>query len=217
MRGLRSLARCRDRRRGRKPALRLLCEVFDSNAAHLGELVEHLEREGVVFDEILFQHLIFNRPEELAAQERVFRDEFNLPIALWRGYGYRPRVMDFAAFDQALQGLRERYPQARFSVDLRGTEALRDYYEGRRDLSGEAFCDGPWTQVNVFPNGDVWLCPDFIAGSLLRDDFAGIWDGPMARALRRRVCQRLFPACRGCFSFYGKEQPLGLERGTGPG
>ena len=209
VRGLRKMAALRDRHPARKPLLRMLCEVFDSNAAHLGETVEHLKKEGVVFDEILFQHLIFNRPEVLAAQEQAFREEFGLPLSLWRGYAYRPQAMDYEAFDRALAGLRERYPHARFSVDLRGAQALRDYYEGRREESGAAYCDGPWTQANFFPNGDVWVCPDYILGNVTQSSFSGIWDGPQARALRRRVCRKLFPACRGCFSFFNTQLPGG--------
>jgi len=215
VRGLRELARLRDRHPERKPLMRMLCEVFDSNVEHLGETVANLEREGVVFDEILFQHLIFNRPEVLAAQEKAFREEFGLPLNLWRGYAYQPRPVDYAAFDRALSGLRERYPQARFSVDLRGPAALRDYYEGRREETGSAYCDGPWTQANVFPNGDVWVCPDFILGNITRGGFPEIWDGPMARALRRRVCRKLFPACRGCFSFFNTQLPHGLASVSG--
>ncbi len=215
VRGLRKMAALRERHPARKPLLRMLCEVFDSNAGHLGETVEHLKKEGVDFDEILFQHLIFNRPEVLSAQEQAFQTEFDLPLSLWRGYAYRPQPMDYAAFDRALAGLRERYPHARFSVDLRGEAALRDYYEGRREETGTAFCDGPWTQANVFPNGDVWVCPDFVLGNINRNAFAEIWDGTQARALRRRVCQKLFPACRGCFSFFNTRLPHGLT--TVPG
>lgn len=215
VRGLRKMAALRERHPARKPLLRMLCEVFDSNAGHLGETVEYLKNEGVVFDEILFQHLIFNRPEVLAAQEQAFRTEFDLPLNLWRGYAYRPQPMDYEAFDRALAGLRERYPHACFSVDLRGAAALRDYYEGRREESGSAYCDGPWTQANIFPNGEVWVCPDYPLGSIMQGSFAEIWDGPKARALRRRVCRKLFPACRGCFSFFNTQMPLGLSAASG--
>lgn len=215
VRGLRKMAALRERHPSRKPLLRMLCEVFDSNAGHLGETVEHLKNEGVLFDEILFQHLIFNRPEVLAAQEKAFAREFDLPLNLWRGYAYRPQAMDYAAFDRALAGLRERYPHARFSVDLRGEAALRDYYEGRREETGTAYCDGPWTQANVFPNGDVWVCPDYVLGSITQSSFAEIWDGGKARALRRRVCRKLFPACRGCFSFFNTQLPHGQANVSG--
>ncbi|MDD5628143.1 MAG: SPASM domain-containing protein [Elusimicrobia bacterium] len=208
VRGLRGMVR-----RRKRPLLRLLCEVFDSNAGHIGELVEHLKAKGIEFDEILFQHLIFNPPKVLAAQERAFREEFGLPLGMWKGYGYRPRIKDFASFARALRDLGARYPQARFTCALRGPQDARDYYQGRRRRLGAAFCDGPWTQVHVLPNGDVWTCPDYILGNIARDGFAGIWDGKKARALRRRVMARLFPACRGCFLFYGKEQPLGVEEG----
>ncbi|MEK7232959.1 MAG: radical SAM protein [Elusimicrobiota bacterium] len=215
VRGLRKMAALRARHPARKPLLRMLCEVFDSNAEHLGETVEHLKNEGVVFDEILFQHLIFNRPDVLAAQEKAFREEFDLPLNLWRGYAYQPQAMDYESFARALQGLRERYPHARFSGDLRGPAELRDYYEGRREETGTAYCDGPWTQANMFPNGDVWVCPDYILGNITQGAFAEIWDGAKARALRRRVCQKLFPACRGCFSFFNTQIPHGLA--TVPG
>jgi MoaA/NifB/PqqE/SkfB family radical SAM enzyme len=193
VRGLRALSARRAKRRGKRPLLRLLCEVFDSNSDRLGALVQHLEGQGIVFDEILFQHLIFNRPAELAAMEKTFREEFDLPLGLWKGYSYQPRPMDFAAFDRALADLRRRYPQARFSVDLRGEKALRAYYEGRKDGAGAAFCDGPWTQVNVLPNGLVWACPDFVLGSLM---------DASVRSEERRVgkeCRRL---CRSRWSPY---------------
>ena len=201
VRGLRRLAGKRSA--SGRPKLRLLCEVFDSNVTRLGEVVSSLESEGVVFDEILFQHLIFNRPRTLQDQEKVLRSEFALPMALWRGYGYQPAPMDFAAFDAALADLRRRWPQAVFSVDLRGSAELSRYYSGARESMGHAWCDGPWKQVNVLPNGDVWVCPDVILGNLGERDFDAIWDGKTARALRRRVAARLLPACRGCFYFYG--------------
>lgn len=209
MRGLKRLAGLRDRAPGRKPILRLMCEVFDSNGGHLISLIDHLKDEGVEFDEIYFMHLIFNRPEVLAAQKRVFESEFGLPVGLWNGYGYRPHAMDYAALDAALGRLRASLPHARFNIDLRGAKALRDYYEGRREGLGAPFCDGPWRQVNVFPNGQVWVCPDYVLGDLKEGSFAAVWDGPKARALRRRVFSNIFPSCRGCFSFYEKEQPVG--------
>ncbi|MBI2788306.1 MAG: radical SAM protein [Elusimicrobia bacterium] len=208
MRGLKRLAALRDRGGG-KPVLRLMCEVFDSNGGHLISLIDHLADEGVAFDEIYFMHLIFNRPSVLAAQKRVFREEFGLPVGLWSGYGYLPHAMDYEALDAALARLRDSLPHARFNIDLRGAKALRDYYEGRRKGLGASFCDGPWRQVNVFPNGEVWVCPDYVLGDLKTGSFADIWDGPKARALRRRVFSNIFPSCRGCFSFYEKEQPVG--------
>ncbi|MBI4678656.1 MAG: radical SAM protein [Elusimicrobia bacterium] len=209
MRGLKSLARLRDRHPRRKPVLRLMCEVFDANGEHLVELIDDLDEQGVVFDETLFMHLIFNGPRALAAQKKVLASEFGLPFLLWKGYGYRPCAMDFEAMARVLETLRERCPRARFSADLRSAEDLRDYYRGRREAIGRAFCDGPWRQVNLFPNGDVWACPDFVLGNITEQGFADIWEGPKARALRRRIYRRLFPTCRGCFSFYEKEQPMG--------
>ena len=207
--GLKRLAGLRDRGAGRKPILRLMCEVFDSNGDHLISLIDHLKDEGVAFDEIYFMHLIFNRPSVLSAQKRVFKEEFGIPLGLWNGYGYRPHAMDYEALDRALGKLRDSLPHARFNIALRGAKALRDYYEGRRRGLGAAFCDGPWRQVNVFPNGQVWVCPDYVLGDLREGNFAGIWDGPKARALRRRTFSNIFPACLGCFSFYEKEQPVG--------
>lgn len=200
--GLRRLAEAR-RARGGRPRLRLLCEVFDSNAEALERVVDSLERAGADFDEIYIQHLIFNRPETLKDQETVLRSEFGTEPGLWRGYGYAPRGMDFAAFDASLARVRARWPHASFSADLRGPEALRAYYSGDRAGMGKAWCDGPWRQVNVLPNGEVWACPDLSLGNVTETDFDRIWDGPAARAVRRRVAERLLPACRGCFYFYG--------------
>ncbi|MEK7382895.1 MAG: radical SAM protein [Elusimicrobiota bacterium] len=200
--GLRRLNRLR-RSSGRKLCLRLLCEVFDFNACVLDRVIQSLEDAGVCFDEVFIQHLIFNRSETLRDQQRVLATEFGSNMGLWRGYGYAPRAMDFKAFDAALVRVRRRWPQAVFSVDLRGHEALRTYYEGDRTTLGRAWCAGPWTQVNLLPNGEVWSCPDVSLGSIAERGFDEIWDGAAARALRRRVARRLLPACRGCFYFYG--------------
>lgn len=200
--GLRRLDKIR-RKTGGRPLLRLLCEVFDSNAGVLERVIESLEKEGVAFDEIFIQHLIFNSPETLRAQERVLAKEFGIKAGLWHGYGYAPRKMDFKAFDAALSRVRRRWPQAVFSVDLRGPEALRAYYEGGREAMGRTWCDGPWMQVNVLPNGEVWSCPDVNLGSIADKGFDEIWDGATARKVRRRVARSLMPACRGCFYFYG--------------
>ena len=113
------------------------------------------------------------------------------------------------------RGLRPRPGGPARALDLRGAAALRDYYEGRREETGTAYCDAPWTQANVFPNGDVWVCPDYVLGSLNDASFADLWDGEKARALRRRVCRSIFPACRGCFSFFNTQLPHGLT--TAPG
>ncbi|MBI5622369.1 MAG: radical SAM protein [Elusimicrobia bacterium] len=206
IRGLKALADAP----GGRPVLRLLCEVFDSNGAHLLELMDHFDEEGIRFDEILFMHLISNKPEVLKDQKAVLSSEFGLGFDLWKGYGYPVRKMDYAGLDRTLKALRKRFPQSRFNIDLQGVKALRDYYAGRKQGLGRAFCEGPWRQVNLFPNGDVWTCPDVILGNLKDQAFAKIWDGPEARALRRRVYQKLLPACRGCFSFYEKEQPVCL-------
>jgi MoaA/NifB/PqqE/SkfB family radical SAM enzyme len=200
--GLKKMAAIR-RSSGGRPKLRLLLEVFDSNAAVLERVIASLEEQGASFDEVYIQHLIYNSPETLKAQERVLSREFGLKTGLWNGYGYAPRAMDFAAFDAALAAVRRRWPQADFSVDLRGQEELRTYYAGDRSAMGRAWCDGPWTQANVLPNGEVWTCPDINLGSVAERGFDEIWDGASARALRKRVAARLLPACRGCFYFYG--------------
>lgn len=200
--GLKRMAEIR-RSTGGRPKLRLLCEVFDSNAAVLERVIGSLEEQGASFDEVYIQHLIYNRPETLREQERVLRREFGLKAGLWKGYGYEPKAIDFAAFDAALAAVRKRWPQAAFSVDLHGQKELRLYYAGDRRDMGRAWCDGPWTQANVLPNGEVWTCPDVNLGSVAEKGFDEIWDGPQARALRKRVAARLLPACRGCFYFYG--------------
>ena len=215
VRGLRELCAIRDSRPTRRPVLRLLFEVFDSNVGRLGEVIDGLAGSGIRFDEIFFQHLIFNTPEVLARQERVLRSEFGLSPGLWRGYGYQPGAMDFAELARGIADLRRRHPRVVFSIDLEGAPRLRDYYEGRRSRLGRAFCDAPWTQVNLLPNGDVWTCPDIVLGNIAKSSFEEIWDGPKARALRRRVTEKLMPACRGCFYFYGKEQALAGEASRG--
>lgn len=215
VRGLRKLCALRDRARARRPVIRLLFEIFDSNVERLGEVIDRFSRVGIRFDEIFFQHLIFNTPEVLARQERVLKTEFGLSLGLWRGYGYQPGKMDFAALKRGIADLKRRHDNVVFSIDLEGKAQLRDYYEGRRARLGRPFCDAPWTQVNMLANGDIWACPDIVLGNITESAFSEIWDGPKARTLRRRVSEKLLPACRGCFYFYGKEHDSGVEARRG--
>ncbi len=161
--------------------------------------------------EVVFEHLIFNCPDVLLEQERTLRDEFGLPIGLWKGYGYRPAEIDFEKFDSELLRLKARYPQAVFSIDLKGPGELKRYYRGPRRTQGPTFCAAPWTQVNLLANGELWVCPDVILGNIQANTFPEIWEGSRARALRRRLTRRLFPACRGCFYFYGDNARTDLE------
>ncbi|HBL18492.1 MAG: hypothetical protein A2X36_10740 [Elusimicrobia bacterium GWA2_69_24] len=198
--GLKALARAR--RGGRKPLLRVLCVISEKNCGRLVELVDFLEKAEVGVDQYYFQHLIFNSPATLRRHARVCREEFGAPLSFWKGYGLSPGRMDLDLLHEELECLRRRHPDVRFSTEL-DRDGLRRYYASGRARPAPSYCLGPWNQPNLLPDGTVWSCPDLPLGNVLRDDFAAIWNGAAARALRRRTLRKLFPACAGCFSCYG--------------
>jgi radical SAM protein with 4Fe4S-binding SPASM domain len=81
---------------------------------------------------------------------------------------------------------------------------LRGYpSEIRFDASGRRLlCRRPWTTVAIPFNGDVQPCMTWMRepiGNLARQDFAEIWNGPVAAALRREFVEIEAGAdCRHC-------------------
>jgi len=205
LRGLKALSAAKRRGGKNAPLLRVLCAVSSGNYSKLSELTGFLAGAGVRVDEYYFQHLIFNDARTLRRQAAVFEREFAAPLGLWKGYGHVPGPIDFGRFAAELRKLRKAEPGAAFSADL-DKGGLERYYTGDRSRRRGGFCLGPWNQPNLLPDGTLWSCPDLPLGDLREASFRELWNGARAVALRRRVQGRLFPACRGCFSYYcGKE------------
>jgi radical SAM protein with 4Fe4S-binding SPASM domain len=200
----------RKRREGRtRPALRIIYVVSDLSYGHLVALVDQLDAHDIDIDSYYFQHVIYIDPESLRQQEEVL-GELGFGSRLWRSYLYTPGPMDLDVLLSQMDQLSER-DNVLFSPQLTRAE-LGQYYNPstKGAIASRGRCRAPWTQVDVYPNGDVSVCPDYILGNLYEASLDDIWNGDRARQLRRHVLDHGgFPACTGCFYYYvSQEDPV---------
>ncbi len=204
--GLRKVRSLPDRKR---PSLQLLTVITDEGAAHLLELIELFEREGVSFDRLLFQHQMFLSQASAGRQHASLERLLGPGVPIWNGMVSTAGRMDVDRLLSELTAIRQRYPNAIVSPDLTPDETRR-YYTDASWLPSRyaATCASPWLDVGLAPNGDVWLCPGFSIGNVFEQSFADIWNGPRARRLRQTIASEgAFEGCRACFYLYNYRLP----------
>src|SRR4029077_3559790 len=91
---------------------------------------------------------------------------------------------------------------------IRGVEQLRTYFSRASEVIAGDHCTDAWQMLMVQTNGDVVAahgrCFNTIAGNLMQQSLAEIWNGPTFRAFRRalKVEGGLLPACSRCCGCY---------------
>lgn len=195
-----------------KPALRILYTISDKTYLHMSSMIRFLDSENIPVDLYRFQHLMFINTNTFNRQKTIFRKQFGIrSLDIWKGFTYQPSNIDFPIFNREikeLQKLDDIHQQTRgmsrisFSPQLSLGE-LRNFYNNNSEASGyAAFCTAPWHQLNLLPNGDVYICPDYVVGNIRDASFEEIWNGKQAKSLREYTLKNLFPSCKGCFFHY---------------
>jgi len=198
----------------KKPGLEIDVNFAISDLA-IGELeatADAVLGGRMAIDAFRIVHPMFLSPGMLLAH-RAGLGELGSDGDFWRGFGTVPVGVDPDALVATLRRLRERYPGIGVFPEIDEPD-IPGYYRDPTFLPHRfrETCAAPWTQANVVPNGDVWVCYDVRLGNIHTDEAEAIWNGPAARALRRRILEKgLFAGCRGCFNKYSA-----LEGGTAP-
>jgi len=145
---------------------------------------------------------MFINQDNFEFQKKIFLKEFNIrDCNIWKGFTYSSSKFNFPKLSAEIKKIK-RFKNVSFSPDLH-TDELPDYYKYNRWVSRYSkYCTAPWHQLNVMPNGDVYICPDYFIGNIKNRMFEDIWNGQEARRLRNYIAQKLFPGCRGCFYYY---------------
>jgi MoaA/NifB/PqqE/SkfB family radical SAM enzyme len=206
------LGRALEARRAGRPRLQLLTVITPEGVGHIMDMMERFSREGIAFDHLLFQHEMFLGPSAARRQKQVLAGLLgrSRDSTLWDALVAKANAVDVRALAAEIDGIRERWPGAVFSPRL-DRALLRRYYAGGSwtppGLKG--FCFSPWFDLGITPFGDVWICPGFSAGNIMKDGFEDIWNGTRARRIRRALLSDgIFPGCRACFYLYNyREAP----------
>ena len=117
--------------------------------------------------------------------------------------GEEGRVFCFQAEDgirgaQESRGLGDVYK--RQELDER---QIRRYYTERARPVTRAACRAVWLSGFIMPSGEVLPCLDYSYGNLNDRPFGELWNGPRARAFRKRLrAAGIFPGCVRCCLLY---------------
>lgn len=201
--GLQKITRLKGKKQNR-PRLKILYTISDLSYLSMCELIEFMEERKIAVDHYGFQHLMFIDQATYIRQKEIFQSEFkikNLPI--WKGYTYKPGRMDFHKFSAEIAKLKSLFSEKiSFNPDLTPEEIEPYYRFNRQILSYNRNCTAPWHQINILPNGDVYVCHDYFLGNLKKEGLSSLWNGEKAQKLRLFVAKQLFPGCKGCFYHY---------------
>ena len=61
------------------------------------------------------------------------------------------------------------------------------------------YCTAPWSNISVFPNGDLYICKLFGGGNIFSRSVLWHWESPPYRAFRKELLHKGLPKeCMGC-------------------
>ncbi len=186
----------------KKPYIRIIYVISDLSYRKMKELYLYLRNKGIVIDNFYFQHVIYIDKESLEAQKELL-DSSNATTEMWEGYLYSPGNIDFGLFFEQVDYLK-RFRNVRFSPQM-SKEEIKQYYDPKKknSIKRNFVCFAPWNQIDLYPNGDIMVCPDYVVGNIQQNTFNEIWNGEKAINLRKYLLKnKEFPGCRSCFYYY---------------
>ena len=164
------------------PRLKLNLVVQPQNVAEISSVARTVRELG--FDEMSLSHLQWS-----AKETRAFHTTAN---AACNGPSLAAAI-DLQELDRQIEILPDWVEQ---HPPLQG-EKLRAYYVDPMSWLGET-CSWPETGCYVMPDGRVFNCGPFYAGTLADGPLREIWASPEMRDFRQRIRDGLLPECRTC-------------------
>lgn len=198
--GLRLLSKIKRKKGG--PFLTFLYTISDSTYLNMTKFVAWISKADICYDKIHFQHQLFLRPHHLSEHKKIMKSSLSGGrFGYWKGLSCGPKKINVEALKKNFFNLCK-IKNVSFNPKL----PLEDFSAYYNDNSGVAtynnYCLAPWTQVNLFPNGEITACPDYSLGNIKKQSFEDIWNGSKASSLREYAIKKLFPVCHACCFFY---------------
>ncbi|MCP4664783.1 MAG: radical SAM protein [Deltaproteobacteria bacterium] len=204
--GLDALLEARRRQDSPSPIVQLFCTISKANLASLEKMVPlAIELKA---DIMLFQHTVFNTPENVEKHNRLLSADrasaYGLSIiqpSVPNGEYYESEIgpEDVPLLREVL-GNTKKQTKGKVKVFMAphiGLEEIGTYYLDM-DYPNAQTCDGLWTTMRVMPDGTFSPCLHVSGGNITERPIKEIWDAPQIRNLRKLVAGRLFPGCARC-------------------
>jgi MoaA/NifB/PqqE/SkfB family radical SAM enzyme len=206
--GIKALVAARDRQRSPGPIILINCVISKASLPTLDQMVSLAHELGA--DILQVQHTIFNTAANVARHNRALSPEFAaqagldlIPPSIPEGEYYASEInasdLPFLRHQlQQAQGLAQDRLKLLFLPNL-PLDLLEAYY---LDLTHPfpQVCNAPWTGCAILPDGTVSPCLHLVAGNIVAQPFAEIWNGPKMQRFRQIISRRLFPGCVRCCS-----------------
>lgn len=205
--GIKEIDRLKRERRQKKPHLKVSFTINDLNYFYLKEMVALLQSLNIDLDTLNFRHLEFASEKTISKHKEVFSKKFQAKTSSLDGFIFKPKI-DLNNLEEQIRRIRKvrlkKIKEVIFEPDLSLPE-VKDFYSNPSFVPPKFSkkCFFPWLGVSILPNGDVWLCPDYVIGNLKEERFSRLWNNEKAKALRFYLNKSgLFPACHTCASLY---------------
>lgn len=208
MEGLRAVSSAKKERRSNKPFVNITFTVTEFNYNRLMDTLNALKEEQVEFQQMYFFHLMF-MPQIQLQTYTARTDILQRDTAVWSAATYSPEGLNV---DELLLEVRKVNAFQRNGVFLdffprMSEREVQDWYLHPEGIPKKFHhpCYAAWFEVNVLPDGDVRICPDYSLGNIRQQPFWEIWNGEKAKALRQVVLHKTpMEVCRVCcFMFRG--------------
>lgn len=200
--GIIELNRLKKKYNQRELFLRICYVISDISYKYIKEFYEYFSRNNIQINNFYFQHLMYIDHDNLKEQDKFLRSE-GLKALYWNGYLYDLKNIDFNIFLEQVRYLK-RKKNVTFSPDLSDDE-IKNYYQPEKKglIKKNKLCKAPWRQVDLYPNGDIMTCPDYVIGNINKNSFDEIWNGEKSNRIRSLLKEKKgFPGCQSCFHNY---------------
>lgn len=148
-----------------------------------------------------FQYPVSYKHELGHKSKEILLEKLSITFDSWEGFANNENEINVKLLDIQLNQIHKDYPKCYVYPNITTDEWFN---EGNRGLCKNR-CLVPWNRINIEPNGDMTLCPDYsdmIVGNLLVTPLENLWNGRKYQKFRRLINENGLPICASCtYSF----------------
>jgi Fe-coproporphyrin III synthase len=204
--GIRALAEARKRHKSYGPVINIGFTILKSNIDIMDRMIPlALDLNA---DTFLFQHLIFDSPENVAKHNRMLSPEWAekqgidmVPPSMPDGEYFLSDITedDVKRIRTGLQKARELGGKRLLVNDSPhlSDNVLEPYYLNL-DHPAEGICNCLWTRSKILPDGSMIPCLHVMGGNVAEKSFLEVWNSSPMRSFRKALRDGFFPACARC-------------------
>lgn len=183
------------------PVIEICATINNKNYVYLDAIYNFVLKLQNVAGEKIFLNLQFlfsanetNKKEQKNYYKTYFNKNiknFSLPI-------YQDDKLNIQQFEETLKKLKKAktinfFPKTKYK-----------YYKKNFNNHNQKnnFCFSPWTELVIYADGKVEICPDFILGNIKKQSLKNIWQGEKIKKLREVLQKNPMPQCKHCCHLY---------------